>query len=448
MTSDESTVLAAYVSRELDLPAPPTFLTCTASSLTRAAFMVYNQSHIETTLLADVPARIRLGRNIARRSILRELVDANGGTDQGKTRMKAFIKAAERVVFDGHHTLSFVFMSNKAAASWAGTDLKLRGCSLTLEMAGIAIPGIRTPPQVARHYVVRVLGLKDADNDNWTIIFSTLDCPEDLQGTTAHTLGEQNVIFITTNEPQQRHAGDGTTQTILSSTSPTVPNFRDLVSLERRFAEYVGAITTGVPLTAEPTRAFLEEVPAENDEVSEFARQQQDPGVDATGWKLIRRNKSAVTSVSGRASGLQQVSTKTGTAPNYKPGRTAVEAAQQSGDVPRQRTTRAKDKEKVSKPTTTTTAAQRYKDTCAAYAALEADSEGEDDITSPYPLTGDSSDPSASNLNTVDVQPQDQCAAAELDVDMDVAATGTEKTLQADVFAGMHSPSSETQPSQ
>ncbi|KAE9067286.1 hypothetical protein PF005_g27818 [Phytophthora fragariae] len=94
MTSDEVAAMDAYVNRRLELPAPPTFLSCTATGLKRAAMLVFHHEHVEAALIADVPANVRLGKYISRQSILRELVAANGGDEAGRLRMKRFIKAA------------------------------------------------------------------------------------------------------------------------------------------------------------------------------------------------------------------------------------------------------------------------------------------------------------------------------------------------------------------
>uniref|UniRef100_A0AAV1UQ88 Uncharacterized protein n=1 Tax=Peronospora matthiolae TaxID=2874970 RepID=A0AAV1UQ88_9STRA len=135
MTSDERTALSAYVERRLDLPGPPTFLVCTTPGLQRAAMMAYHQFQVEGTLIADVPARARLGKSLHRRSILREISAAHARNEGDRIKMRLFVLAAQRVVFDGNHTLSFVFMSKRAAAVWANTELRQRDCTITLRSA-------------------------------------------------------------------------------------------------------------------------------------------------------------------------------------------------------------------------------------------------------------------------------------------------------------------------
>ncbi|KAE8972863.1 hypothetical protein PR001_g26477 [Phytophthora rubi] len=222
MTSDEVATMDAYVNRRLELPAPPTFLSCTATGLKRAAMLVFHHEHVEAALIADVPANVRLGKYISRQSILRELVAANGGDEAGRLRMKRFIKAAQRIQFDGEHTLTVIFMSHRAASEWDGSKLRLRGQYLHLNLVGAQVPGICPPPQLARHYAVRVLGtdglnavrllhvfqditqlpvldvrhpglngLAVADNDYWTVIFSSTACPVALEGVSSVILGDK-----------------------------------------------------------------------------------------------------------------------------------------------------------------------------------------------------------------------------------------------------------------
>ncbi|KAG7390737.1 hypothetical protein PHYPSEUDO_006856 [Phytophthora pseudosyringae] len=116
MTRDEQKAMEAYVNRRLELPAPPTFVTCTATGFKRAALLSVNQVHIEALLIAGILAKVRLGQNIPRQSILRELVADNATYELGRTRMRPFIKAAQRIVYDGDHTLKIEFLAKRLAA--------------------------------------------------------------------------------------------------------------------------------------------------------------------------------------------------------------------------------------------------------------------------------------------------------------------------------------------
>ncbi|RQM12992.1 hypothetical protein DD237_007952 [Peronospora effusa] len=226
MTDDEKALMEAYLGRRLELPAPPNFLSCTATAYKRAALLSFHQTHIEAALVADVPALVRLGKGIPRQSVLRELAANNTTTADAKTRMKAFLKAAQRVIFDGEHTLTFTFISKRVADSWVHETFKLRGCDMTLLMVGVERAGICPPPLLARNYAIRVMvdeeldtlqliqmfaditdglvadvrhpgetGLQQLDNNYWIIVFSTRSCPVQLAGITSIAFGKKMVLL-------------------------------------------------------------------------------------------------------------------------------------------------------------------------------------------------------------------------------------------------------------
>ena len=63
----------------------------------------------EGNLIADVHAHVRLGHNIFRGSFLRELTEANARQKKADSALK--ISSRRRnVLFDGNHTLNFIFM--------------------------------------------------------------------------------------------------------------------------------------------------------------------------------------------------------------------------------------------------------------------------------------------------------------------------------------------------
>ena len=86
MSVEESEALTAYVERHHTRTSE------------RAAIMAYHQIHVEGVLIADVSARIRLGKSISRRSLLRELAECKTRTDATKEVMRQFIRAAQQVV--------------------------------------------------------------------------------------------------------------------------------------------------------------------------------------------------------------------------------------------------------------------------------------------------------------------------------------------------------------
>ncbi|KAE9183348.1 hypothetical protein PF004_g23970 [Phytophthora fragariae] len=226
MTEDETEAMEAYLSRTLELPAPPTFLSCTATAFKRAAMVAFHREHVEATLIADVPANARLGRHIARQSILRELVSGNASNEAGRNRMQQFIKGAQRITFDGEHTLSVIFMYHRAVAPWDGEEFRLRGQRLRLQSIGAQVPGVSSPALLARNYAIRILGTENLhavqlvqllediarvsvldvrlpglpgrshpDNDYWTVIFDARSCPLELSGVSAIGVGDENLTL-------------------------------------------------------------------------------------------------------------------------------------------------------------------------------------------------------------------------------------------------------------
>ncbi|GMF46551.1 unnamed protein product [Phytophthora fragariaefolia] len=128
MTPAKVATTEAYVSRRLALPAPPTFLRYTVTAIKRAVLLAFHHEHVEAALIADVPVNARLGKHISRQSILCEMVTGNAQDETGKIRMKKLIKAAQRITFDGEHTLTVVFMSRSEAKDWGGETFRLLGC--------------------------------------------------------------------------------------------------------------------------------------------------------------------------------------------------------------------------------------------------------------------------------------------------------------------------------
>ncbi|OWZ16282.1 hypothetical protein PHMEG_0009946 [Phytophthora megakarya] len=193
MTADEQQVFSAYMKGDLDFPASPTFLTCTTTTLKRAGMLAYHQRHIEVTLIANVGSNLQVCKYLKKKSILRELHTANGGTAQDSLMMKRL-------------------MNSKTMGR---SSLKFRAGALVLAGANATQVGIKPTPQLAQHYAINVVGvtgldlftiltvfnsiavnhvmdirqrgldgLNEADNDYWTVFFSDLDCPSMLRGVT------------------------------------------------------------------------------------------------------------------------------------------------------------------------------------------------------------------------------------------------------------------------
>ncbi|GMF50300.1 unnamed protein product [Phytophthora fragariaefolia] len=209
LTEKEATALEAYVSRRLELPAPPTFFSWTATAVKRATLLAFHHEHV---VIADVPANARLGNHIPRQSLLRELVAGNTSDAKGRKRMKSFIKEAQRVTFDGDHTLMLVCMS--AVVRPTGEVFRIRGLRIQFHLVEVPQAGICQPPQLARNYALQGLGTEGlnktiqllegitrtqvldirhpgtqglalANNDYWTVIFASKTCPAAIQGLTA-----------------------------------------------------------------------------------------------------------------------------------------------------------------------------------------------------------------------------------------------------------------------
>ncbi|OWZ21874.1 hypothetical protein PHMEG_0003502 [Phytophthora megakarya] len=120
MTTDENHEFTVYMKGDLDLPAPPTFLTCMTTTPKWAGMLAYRRQHIEVTLITTVGSNLPVGKYLKKKSILREIHTANGGTVQGNYMMKRMMTDALIISFDGLHTMSFVFPSKHTAKPWKG----------------------------------------------------------------------------------------------------------------------------------------------------------------------------------------------------------------------------------------------------------------------------------------------------------------------------------------
>ncbi|EGZ27310.1 hypothetical protein PHYSODRAFT_293273 [Phytophthora sojae] len=429
----------AYVSRRLDLPAPPTFLSCTTTGLKRAALLAFHQEHVEASVIADVPATVGLGRNIPRQSILRELVAGNAGNEPGKLRMKRFIKAAQRILFDGEHTLRVIFMSRRAAMEWDGQEFRLRGCLLRFNLLGVQVPGVRPPPELARHYALRVLGteglnpmilvqifgdiaqeaildvrhpgmdgLRQMDNDYWAVIFASMSCPAALQGVTSisaengslllrhfqrmqsppcrrslspyhlqHRCKVLDARLLSTRVPRQRRYVGA-----MQDPPPALPDCTDLVTLEDLLSRIVLDPAIALPTDRSTPVLQVVPVPVVQDAPAPVASASSS---DATGMTVVRRRRGAP----AHRSAQSQADT-TGGGQDSVPEASATSAGQTIGAALRRTppqgmedaTARASGKRTPAASTAKpkpTAAALRYQQTLAAYAELAGDSDDEDE---------------------------------------------------------------------
>ena len=314
-------------------------------------------------MIADVSARAQLGKHLPRWSILRGLTDVNARTEAGKLQMTHLLAAVQRVVFDGHYTLTFFFMSKRASAAWANTELRLRECSIKLQSAEKGVSGTRTSPQVARHYAVKILGtagldpillhsifsqiagepildirhagvkgLAEYDNDYWTVIFAGMDCPSLLLNVTSLVIGDTKIILHHYQHVSSRPCHNCFSPAHLRARC-SVPVDRRVELRATRQRRYVGGITstshslfdacviladldsalanlTSPPVEhlIHPEHTLLEAISVPVHDRSQHPGQNGHPAAstdltDASGWSVIRRSQRRHGSGSGQASG-------------------------------------------------------------------------------------------------------------------------------------------------
>ncbi|KAE9292768.1 hypothetical protein PF008_g24978 [Phytophthora fragariae] len=111
----ETETLLAYLNETLELPHPPNFIKATLPVLQRAIIEQYHGIHLETPLTADVDPRARLRKTMTHNTILGMLYAANGDTARGRQMISRLMEDVKRLHFDGIHTLTFVFNSERVA---------------------------------------------------------------------------------------------------------------------------------------------------------------------------------------------------------------------------------------------------------------------------------------------------------------------------------------------
>ncbi|CAI5731787.1 unnamed protein product [Peronospora farinosa] len=365
MTDDEKAAMEEYLGRRLELPAPPNFLSCTATAYKRAALLSFHKTHIEAALVADVPARVRLGR---------------------------------------------------VADSWVHEIFKLRGCDITLLMAGVERAGIGPPPLIARNYAIRVMGteeldalqliqmfaditdglvadvrhpgepgLQQLDNNYWIIVFSTRSCPVQLAGITFIAFGTK---MAGGSEIAQ------TTRIYRKYEAPTLTALPDCINLSElethlvalTFPKYIAGC--GDVTRAPVLREVVPPATAANAHAMETAPAVSGMTVTRAirssrkGGRLGDRERNTRTADRTVAAGTshQQLSAAQDNL-RVQHGRTigAEVARGEAGPTPRARTTTTrhekKKKHRVPSRKHATTAAARYKQTMAVYEELMGESD-------------------------------------------------------------------------
>ncbi|GMF30992.1 unnamed protein product [Phytophthora fragariaefolia] len=206
--------------------------------------------------------------------------------------MKSFIKAAQRITFDGEHTLSVVFMSHRAVALWAGEEFKLRGQSVRLLSLGTQEPDVHSLALLARKYALRILGtegihavplvqpfeditrvavfdvrppgmpdLVTPDNDYWTVIFDARSCPPELSGVSVIQFGDLELTL----HQFQRHQLPSCWRCLNPNHTQArckVPDARLTGAREPRLRTYTGGVCYWIAASQVPIKAAKPTLPA------------------------------------------------------------------------------------------------------------------------------------------------------------------------------------------
>lgn len=443
MTEEETAAMEAYVSRRLELPAQPTFLSCTATAYKRAAMLAFHHEHVEAALIADVPANARLGRHISRQSILREMASSNTSDDAGRQRMKAFIQAAQRITFDGEHTLTVVFKSLREATIWAGAVFKLRGQSIQLNQIGNHLPGICSPPMLARNYAVRVLGTESVtvvpliqimediagvkvldvrlpgiagpntpDNDFRTVIFSSMTCPSTLNGVTGIRVGDTELILHHFQRhqsppcwrclsPQHLQSRCRVAEVRLEqtrairqreytghfqlSTKPILPDCRDLTTLDRLLQELVEPDVSISEVRPDggvlrPVRAQSPPAPTTEASLAPQSLPQVNAVADGDGMIVVRRRRPRAERRVRRSNSQPRVSEGAEVTPGHTASPTTVLNGAPQGSPNAQHGANTEKQRQPTRHVADSKVARRYRETLDAYRVLAGDSDSDSDV--------------------------------------------------------------------
>ncbi|KAE9282813.1 hypothetical protein PR003_g27303 [Phytophthora rubi] len=161
-TQMEAETLLAYLNETLELPHPPNFIKATLPVLQRAIIEQYHGIHLETPLTADVDPRARLRKSMTHNTILGMLYAANGDTARGRQMISRLMEDVKRLHFDGIHTLTFVFNSERVAHLYKGLAFRLNGACLELEDTSEDQEiGTYRHASLRRQYAVRIYGAED-----------------------------------------------------------------------------------------------------------------------------------------------------------------------------------------------------------------------------------------------------------------------------------------------
>ncbi|KAE9288669.1 hypothetical protein PR003_g25749, partial [Phytophthora rubi] len=161
-TALETETMLAYMNQTLELPHPPNVVKATMPVLQRAMVEQYHETHLEATLAADVEPRARLRKSMTHNTLIGMMYSANGDTARGRLMVSKLMEDVKRLKFDGIHTLSFIFNSQRLAQHYQGLAFRINGACVELEdtVAG-QDTGTYRPARLRRQYAVRAYGVED-----------------------------------------------------------------------------------------------------------------------------------------------------------------------------------------------------------------------------------------------------------------------------------------------
>ncbi|KAE9339352.1 hypothetical protein PF008_g11610 [Phytophthora fragariae] len=157
-TESETEALLAYLNGTVELPHAPNFLKATMPLLQRAMMEQFHETHIEVTLMADIPPRAKLRKNMTHHTVLDLLYTANADSARGRQMIGRVMDDVKNLHFDGIHTLKFVFNSRRVATLYTGLAFHLNGVCVVLEDSEHAFQRARAQG--------RFEALADSDDDD------------------------------------------------------------------------------------------------------------------------------------------------------------------------------------------------------------------------------------------------------------------------------------------
>ncbi|KAE9317937.1 hypothetical protein PF008_g18623 [Phytophthora fragariae] len=88
-TQREDAIIMAYLNGQLELPHPPNFLKEVLIGEHRALMEDMHEAYFNASLTAVIPATVRLSKNVAHATLIREIYNANTDKNTGQSMMRA-----------------------------------------------------------------------------------------------------------------------------------------------------------------------------------------------------------------------------------------------------------------------------------------------------------------------------------------------------------------------